>query len=239
ESEGYGYETAMGRACWPSRDPLEEDGGTNLYSFLSNDSSNWIDSLGLEAAAIPGPYDSLYAAAHAAGSKAVKEENDKVLAAEKARVANNGWGKRYQSKEHGGRLCCGGGKYSYTERIEVEENSKVYVFLSRKCATLGKDWIEVGFWHSHPSEYVPLSKPPFAQPPPMSGPHGLDGQGGKGDTDIVDRNPGSNPNKLPLTMTRLMNDGTFETTAYLGGNKYAPPYDPKNPNAPLQSAKIK
>ncbi|MDP2815585.1 MAG: RHS repeat-associated core domain-containing protein, partial [Rectinemataceae bacterium] len=35
---------------WLSRDPIEEAGGTNLYQFLSNNSINWIDILGLEQA---------------------------------------------------------------------------------------------------------------------------------------------------------------------------------------------
>jgi RHS repeat-associated protein len=34
-------------ARWPSRDPIEEQGGINLYGFLNNDSINFIDMLGL------------------------------------------------------------------------------------------------------------------------------------------------------------------------------------------------
>ena len=33
---------------WPSRDPIEERGGLNLYGFVGNDGVNWIDLLGLE-----------------------------------------------------------------------------------------------------------------------------------------------------------------------------------------------
>ncbi|MBK1832236.1 DUF2235 domain-containing protein [Verrucomicrobiaceae bacterium R5-34] len=32
---------------WPSRDPIEEDGGYNLYAFVGNDGVNWADLLGL------------------------------------------------------------------------------------------------------------------------------------------------------------------------------------------------
>ena len=46
ESEGYGYETAMGRACWPSRDPIGETGGVNLYGMVGNDAINIFDVLG-------------------------------------------------------------------------------------------------------------------------------------------------------------------------------------------------
>ena len=43
---GYRYYDPMtGR--WPSRDPIEEDGGMNLYGFVGNDSLNSVDLLGL------------------------------------------------------------------------------------------------------------------------------------------------------------------------------------------------
>jgi RHS repeat-associated protein len=38
------YDPVTGR--WPSRDPVEEEGGINLYSFLENDQVNGIDKLG-------------------------------------------------------------------------------------------------------------------------------------------------------------------------------------------------
>jgi len=39
--------TASGRAYWPSRDPIEERGGYNLYGFVGNDGVNQWDILGL------------------------------------------------------------------------------------------------------------------------------------------------------------------------------------------------
>ena len=39
------YNTGIGR--WLSRDPIEEDGGANLYNFLASDSINSFDRLGL------------------------------------------------------------------------------------------------------------------------------------------------------------------------------------------------
>jgi uncharacterized protein RhaS with RHS repeats len=39
------YDPVTGR--WPSRDPIEEGGGTNLYGFVGNDGVNWWDYLGL------------------------------------------------------------------------------------------------------------------------------------------------------------------------------------------------
>jgi len=46
ESDGYGYEPAMGRACWPSRDPIGEQGGVNLYEMVGNDAISQTDYLG-------------------------------------------------------------------------------------------------------------------------------------------------------------------------------------------------
>jgi RHS repeat-associated protein len=40
------YDPATGR--WPSRDPIGEDGGVNLYGFVVNDGVNLVDILGLD-----------------------------------------------------------------------------------------------------------------------------------------------------------------------------------------------
>ena len=46
-SRCYGYQTSSDRSAWPSRDPLEEGGGLNLYGFVRNNSNNYFDQLGL------------------------------------------------------------------------------------------------------------------------------------------------------------------------------------------------
>jgi len=45
------YDPVTGR--WPSRDPIQENGGINLYGFIGNDGINWIDLLGLENSCCP------------------------------------------------------------------------------------------------------------------------------------------------------------------------------------------
>ena len=55
------YDPLTGR--WPSRDPIEESGGVNLYSFVGNDGVSRWDFLGLAAGQL---YDSPYAAFKAA-----------------------------------------------------------------------------------------------------------------------------------------------------------------------------
>ena len=42
------YDPLTGR--WPARDPIEEEGGLNLYGFVRNDGANGNDMLGLMAA---------------------------------------------------------------------------------------------------------------------------------------------------------------------------------------------
>ena len=39
---------ASGRTYWPSRDPIEERGGINLYGMVKNNAVTWIDFLGLQ-----------------------------------------------------------------------------------------------------------------------------------------------------------------------------------------------
>ena len=45
------YDPLTGR--WPNRDPIEEEGGLNLYGFVGNDVVNVIDELGLEPYTLP------------------------------------------------------------------------------------------------------------------------------------------------------------------------------------------
>ena len=44
---GYRYYNPL-TARWPSRDPIEENGGVNLYAFVGNDGVNWVDVLGFD-----------------------------------------------------------------------------------------------------------------------------------------------------------------------------------------------
>jgi len=46
-AESYAYNVALGRADWLSRDPIEEEGGLNLYGYVENNPVNAIDPDGL------------------------------------------------------------------------------------------------------------------------------------------------------------------------------------------------
>lgn len=47
--------TASGILLWPSRDPVEEKGGVNLYGFVGNDGVNCVEFLGLKLIKYVGP----------------------------------------------------------------------------------------------------------------------------------------------------------------------------------------
>jgi hypothetical protein len=47
EKTSCSYELASGRPVWPSRDPIEEEGGLNLYGFGGNNPINEWDMLGM------------------------------------------------------------------------------------------------------------------------------------------------------------------------------------------------
>jgi RHS repeat-associated protein len=46
------YDPLTGR--WPSRDPIGETGGVNLYGFVGNNGVDWIDNLGWQPEKLPG-----------------------------------------------------------------------------------------------------------------------------------------------------------------------------------------
>jgi hypothetical protein len=61
------YDPLTGR--WPSRDPIEEDGGVNLYGFVGNNSSNQIDYLGEKLSSLKARIS----------GQLTKDENDKTF----------------------------------------------------------------------------------------------------------------------------------------------------------------
>ena len=61
------YHPKTGR--WPSRDPIEERGGANLYGFVGNDGVNQMDILGLDASAATIGTGSFFGSMALAGSR--------------------------------------------------------------------------------------------------------------------------------------------------------------------------
>ena len=58
-SRGCAYKTVSGRPEWPTKDPNEETGGLNLYTFVGNNSVGKIDDVGRSEISIPffGPVE--------------------------------------------------------------------------------------------------------------------------------------------------------------------------------------
>jgi len=52
--------TASGISCWPSRDPIEEEGGVNIYAFVGSSTPNRVDRLGLLGNRIGGNPEEYY-----------------------------------------------------------------------------------------------------------------------------------------------------------------------------------
>ena len=211
----YGYRfyvPLLGR--WVNRDLIQESGGVNIYSFLSNDPKNDADLLGLRQT-----YASKEAAAHAAGSAAVASEHAKkktIDAGEDLAVKQKKKKKPdyYQPKEWCGRVCCKGTEppaYYVTLLIDPVSHNCL-IAMSPPCDSGDKT---VSWWHSHPGR-------PLQDGKTMGTGGGFSGKRSgdvrDGDTDWVESNPLSRG--LPLTMTREtgIGDGTYETYMYSRGS---------------------
>ena len=99
------YDPKNGR--WPSRDPIEEQGGLNLYGFVGNDGVNEIDVLGMEKSEL---FDTKEEAHHNAGIADIKKSDAELLERQKlfdALEASKKVGKTRpnQAVEFGGRVC--------------------------------------------------------------------------------------------------------------------------------------
>ena len=146
------YDPVTGR--WPSRDPIEEEDGANLFVFLTNDGLNSTDLLGLKK----GGSESSYEAANTAGVQALIDSRAELEAGIK-RAKKNKVKKPIPNKprEYGGRVCenCDELTQELTYYTTLRKGpyvargrqGRINVGLSPKCDDGDK---LVGFWHSHP-----------------------------------------------------------------------------------------
>jgi RHS repeat-associated protein len=95
------YDQVTGR--WPARDPIEEEGGINLYGFVYNNPNDWIDYLGWNPLAPQSEIDN-----H--GYRRSMEARNKT------RDSHNevGGDRRYYRREYCGIICCKGGETKST-----------------------------------------------------------------------------------------------------------------------------
>lgn len=140
------YDPQTGR--WPSRDPIKERGGVNLYGFVGNDGVNRVDMLGMEAsdfqliAAVISAWNSLgYVLAPRLATLSLDQnyEGDRDAEEdEKSALKNDSNFKDKFTKDYFKPYACekGVGTYSATEVIKYGESGQA--ILSVVGAAYGK-----------------------------------------------------------------------------------------------------
>lgn len=207
------YDAPSGR--WPSRDPIEEWGGVNLYGFICNDGVNKWDILGLGVGQL---YDTQAEASVAGGQHAVAEGNSNLATrqaawdAEKAaadstasRLDGPRTGRPTQPFEFCGKICCKTGKYYYTQAVHSYGTGSCSPLGMNDCNNGDKD---AGVYHSHPNAgetNATLSEddrkmarsgvPPYGNP-------------------VVEGGRAGVPSGLPISATQQQPDGSFTTQRY-------------------------
>jgi|GEM_PF-2456368 len=152
---------------WPSRDPIGERGGFNLYGMVGNEAVGRWDVLGLEW--VVGDRKLALDTVHKGGMEAHRAAETEYLAkvknqTQKVTAYDTPEGEKYKPsapREYGGLLCekcdiddSGLKKHSYyltsTKGIWPKKgaNAEVLPQAADKCNKGDK---RVGYWHTHPS----------------------------------------------------------------------------------------
>ncbi|WP_412256039.1 RHS repeat-associated core domain-containing protein [Akkermansia sp.] len=126
---------------WINRDPIAEQGGTNLYAFSGNDVINKLDLLGLKPD-LMDDYDN--------ATKFLKKEVSKHILEALSKIIKNANFKMLGGRhtvEHGGALFRKKTANSYSYKVSNHEaKSKTY---HRQPEVAPKNYCEVAIWHSH------------------------------------------------------------------------------------------
>jgi RHS repeat-associated protein len=123
------YDPVTGR--WPSRDPIGERGGVNLYGFVGNDGLGRVDILGLDHELSTHSFDTMDAAALPA-----------LLIAGKMQIAD-----KPDHFEYSGAICCSEGKFKFTGPFKGNDRAQANKEKTLKCP---EGWKLVAYYHSHP-----------------------------------------------------------------------------------------
>ena len=125
------YDPVTGR--WPSRDPIGEEGGINLYGMVKNLPVGAVDLFGLMS---------------------LKELEAKKLA-EAQELSDQAFKKDNKGLEYCGAICCKDGEYAATGPFPGRwRKDGVPVCNSTQeggCGALGDGWVLVSRYHTHPS----------------------------------------------------------------------------------------
>ncbi len=141
------YDPLTGR--WPSRDPIGERGGVNLYGFVGNDSLNLLDIMGAN------PWSPLYEQMHKGGieayNRAQKDLKERQAKWDDSKTKN---GARPDKEfEYGSRACkkwkCADGKWEFFSGEPGTSGSSKHV-EPRDVPECPEGSQQAGFSHNHP-----------------------------------------------------------------------------------------
>jgi hypothetical protein len=159
---------ASGIPLWPSRDPIGERGGVNLYGFLGNDGVNRWDYIGLS------DLKAMNEAVHTGASDALRRAETEYLNLLKSdnplviteNVENNKPYKPKKPREYGGRVCekctITNGVQTYSYKLTETKGSWPWqadggahvVFGAAPQCEKEKGYEYVANWHTHPSNLI-------------------------------------------------------------------------------------
>jgi hypothetical protein len=123
--------TASGIPYWPSRDPIEEEGGVNLYGFVNNDGVNDWDYLGNHGA---GKYDPKWKKRKKPGSCSENTLRAAIRLLE--------------------RLVASGGSLQYVDPYHTENPHQHCVWNCRMTRNRGASYAEQQSWRKERIDYA-------------------------------------------------------------------------------------
>lgn len=138
--------TASGLPVWPSRDPIGENGGVNIYGFVGNNSIQYIDNFGMI----------FRSAAAAAGRSAFQNTPGRASVEFCGRICK---------KDEPNKPC--EYRYTTTKGMSPQElanhneikrrnglppaTASCVPGKSDKCSKFGEKWALHSYWHTHPN----------------------------------------------------------------------------------------
>jgi RHS repeat-associated protein len=224
----YGYrwfDPVTGR--WPSRDPIGEEGGMNLYGFVGNDGVNWWDLLGLHqpvtlfddvknALIAGGAYAVRLSEADLAMRKREWQQAKDAAAKTKSKLDDNNVGMEpIYYVEYCGKVCCVGagenkGKFYYQEARKGKparpgvDGGNCQPGLAPRC---NKGDIPAGSFHNHPPNH---SKAKVSEDDTRIARDGVTPYGNR----VTPEGPDGLPKNSPVGATQRDQAGGFTTQIY-------------------------
>lgn len=230
---------------WRSRDPIEENGGNNLYAFIENNCLDSWDMLGLSVFDREAMIKAVHTGSVTA-HKATEKEFLEQIAKKDPSVRNPyvDMGRPYRPskpKEYGGKVCekcsiSSNGEFSVSYYLTQKmgdwpkgEGASISPYGSPPCE---KGDRQVAWWHTHPSELKEDSTGTTKKSKKYRYYWTGAGSFSQYDRDLVLTNRTLNPDALPIFVTYRSNIGSgkwkYSTDIYPNGEnvKYSEEMNP-------------